>query len=185
VRLSHSALSSGLEQAQSRACQTPSLQSKIPPPQTPLGMLTSEVTTCTQGLQAQRRDQKRWALWCIHAVASAFAAASAPLSCAAGVKQVDERRRAKERGGGVGRERVGGGEKDWRGEEGRSARELCELAAQVRYRGDVACAMHIEWWCSWQGGEEEQQTHLTSELTHAATLQKGKGETSSTPVLEY
>ena len=65
----------------------------------------------------------------------------------------------------------------------RSARELCELATQVRYRGDVACAMHIEWWCSWQGGDEEQQTHLTSELTHAATLQKGKRETSSTPVL--
>ena len=53
-------------------------------------MLTSEVTTCTQGLQAQRRDQKRWALRCSHAVASAFAAASDPLSCAAGVKQTDE-----------------------------------------------------------------------------------------------
>ncbi len=28
---------------------------------------------------------------------------------------------------------------------------------RVRYRGDVACAMHIEWWCYWRGGDEEQE----------------------------
>jgi hypothetical protein len=55
-------------------------------------MLTSEVTTCTQGLQAQRRDQKRWSLWCSHALASCLPASSSPLSCAAGVMQADQER---------------------------------------------------------------------------------------------
>ena len=83
-------------------------------------MLTSEVTTCTQGLQAQRRDQKSLSFLAKKSVASAFAAASAPLSCAPR-ERCRERKNSEEargtqdrwlRGGGGkrGRERDGGGD---------------------------------------------------------------------------
>ena len=63
---------------------TPSNTHHAPSPLQPPGQIKDIIiiilTTCTQGLQAQRRDQKSLSFLAKKSVASAFAAASAPLS---------------------------------------------------------------------------------------------------------